>query len=140
MTPRKYLAFFDFFELVMPDLGAASRKIGRSFRKIQKIPSKVCAMKRADMCIPAGLLFMRGVLPSFPFAVSVAISQKNLILALQKWKTHFLWDRTKIGLCGVPRCPKDHARIRYGLVSTIYAIIRAKPSLFDLKAMQLRTW
>jgi hypothetical protein len=29
---------------------------------------------RADMCIPGGLLFMRGVVPSFPFAVLVAAS------------------------------------------------------------------
>jgi hypothetical protein len=32
---------------------------------------------RADMCIPGGLLFMWGLVPSFPFAVSVAASQKT---------------------------------------------------------------
>jgi hypothetical protein len=41
------------------------------------------------MCIPGGLLFMWDVVPSFPFAVLVVASQKNLIPALQKWKTHF---------------------------------------------------
>jgi hypothetical protein len=32
---------------------------------------------RADMCIPVSLLFMWGVVPSFPFAVSVAAFQKT---------------------------------------------------------------
>jgi hypothetical protein len=32
---------------------------------------------RADMCIPGGLLFMWDVVPNFPFAVSVAASQKT---------------------------------------------------------------
>jgi hypothetical protein len=64
---------------------------------------------RADVCIPGGLLFMWGLVPSFPFAVSVAASQKNLISALQKWKTHFSWDETKIGLRA--RHPKVHTRV-----------------------------
>jgi hypothetical protein len=50
------------------------------------------------MCIPDGLLFMWGVVPNFPFAVSVVASQEKPILALQKWKTHFSWDKTKISL------------------------------------------
>jgi hypothetical protein len=62
---------------------------------------------------------------------------KNPISALKKWKTHFSWDETKIGLCGIPRHPKDHVRVLYGLISTIYAMIRAKPRLFDLKASNL---
>jgi hypothetical protein len=48
---------------------------------------------------------------SFQFPISVAASQKTLILALQKWKRHFLWDETKIGLCGVPRHPKGHTHV-----------------------------
>jgi hypothetical protein len=72
---------------------------------------------------------MWGVVPSFSFAVLVAASQKNSILALQKWKTHFLWDEMKIGLRGVPRHPKVHMHVRYGLVSTNYAMIRAKAHL-----------
>jgi hypothetical protein len=44
---------------------------------------------RADMCIPDGLLFMWVVVPSFPFAVSVATSQKNSILALENRKHTF---------------------------------------------------
>jgi hypothetical protein len=44
-----------------------SSEIGMSLCKIQKITLKVCAMKqRADICIPSGLLFMWGVVPSFP--------------------------------------------------------------------------
>jgi hypothetical protein len=58
-----------------------------------------------------GMLFMWGVVPSFQFVVSVAVSQKNLILALQKCKKHFSWAKTKIILCGVPRHPKGHTRI-----------------------------
>jgi hypothetical protein len=65
---------------------------------------------------------------------------KNPISVFQKWKTHFSWDEMKIGLHGVPCHPKDHTHVRYGLVSTNYAMIRIKPSLFDLKAMQPRTW
>jgi hypothetical protein len=34
-------------------------------------------------------------MPSFPFTVSVAASQKNLISALKKWKMHFSLDETK---------------------------------------------
>jgi hypothetical protein len=46
----------------------------------------------------------------------------------------------KIGLSGVPRHPKGHAHVRYGLVLTNYDMIRAKPSSFDIKAMQPRMW
>jgi hypothetical protein len=92
------------------------------------------------MCILGGLLFMWGVVPNFVFSPSVAASQKNMILALQKWKRHFLWDETKIRLRGVPRHPKGYARVWYGLVLADYAMIRAKPSLFDLKATQFQTW
>jgi hypothetical protein len=78
--------------------------------------------------------------PRFPFVILVAVTQKNLISALQKWKTQFSWDKTKIGLHGGPRHPKGHAHVRYGLVLTNYAMIKAKLSSFDLKAMQPRTW
>jgi hypothetical protein len=46
----------------------------------------------------------------------------------------------KIDLRGVPRHPKGHTRVRYGLVLINYAMIRAKPSSFDLKVMQPQTW
>jgi hypothetical protein len=88
------------------------------------------------MCTLCGLLFMWGVVPSFLFVISVAASQKNPISALQKWKTHFSWEETKIGLYGISRLPKGHACVRYGLVSTNYTMIRAKPSSFNLKVMQ----
>jgi hypothetical protein len=55
---------------------------------------------------------------------------KKLILALQKLKKHFLWDKTKNGLCGVPRHPKGHAHVQYGLVPTNYAIVKAESSSF----------
>jgi hypothetical protein len=54
---------------------------------------------------------MWGVVPSFPFVISVAAAQKTLILAFQKWKTHFSWDETKISLRDVPRHPKGHVRV-----------------------------
>jgi hypothetical protein len=57
-----------------------------------------------------------------------------------KWKKHFLWDKKKIGLCGIPLHPKGHARVRYGLISTNYATIMAESSLFNLEVMQPRTW
>jgi hypothetical protein len=81
---------------------------------------------------------MWGVFPSFRFRVLVAAPQKNLILVLRKWKKHFSWYETKIGLRGVPRHPKGHARVRYGLVLTNYAMLMAEPSLFSLKVMQPR--
>jgi hypothetical protein len=68
------------------------------------------------MCILGGLLFIWGVVPSFPFAVLVAVSQENLISALKNWKTHFLWDETKIvvAFLAIPRatCMSDMALFR----------------------------
>jgi hypothetical protein len=81
-----------------------------------------------------------GVFPSFRFRISVAASQKNPISVLWKWKKHFSWYETKIGLRGVPRHPKGHASVRYGLVLTNYAMLMAKSSSFNLKVMQSRTW
>jgi hypothetical protein len=95
-----------------------------------------CDEMRANMRIPGGLLSTWGVVPSFRFHVSVAASQKNLILALQIWKKHFSWDETKIGLYGILHHPKGHAHVLYRLIPTNYAIIRAEPSSFDLKVMQ----
>jgi hypothetical protein len=63
------------------------------------------------MRISGGLLFIWGVFPSFQFRVSVAGSQKIPISVLQKWKNHFSWYEMKIGLRGVPRNPKGHARV-----------------------------
>jgi hypothetical protein len=80
---------------------------------------------RAHMPIPGGLIFMCGVFPSFWFHVSVAASQKNPISALQKWKKHFSSVERKIGLRGDTRHPDGHARVRYGLVLTNYAMLRA---------------
>jgi hypothetical protein len=62
MTPHEGLAFFIFFELVMPDLGAAFREIGRSLRKIQKISSKVYATKREQICESKVVHYLCGVL------------------------------------------------------------------------------
>jgi hypothetical protein len=76
---------------------------------------------------------MWGVVPSFSFAVLMAASQKSPISALQKWKLHFSWDETKIGLRGIPCYPKGHTRIRYAMIS-------AKSSSFDLKVLQPQTW
>jgi hypothetical protein len=74
------------------------------------------------MRISGGLLFMWGVFPSFQFRVLVAASQKTPILVLRKWKRHFSWYETKIALYGVPRHPKGHERVRYGIILTNYAM------------------
>jgi hypothetical protein len=87
---------------------------------------------------PNGPVRHQGVFPSFPFCVSVAASQKKPVLALRKRKKHFLWDETKIVLCGIPLHPKGHTRVRYGLVPTNYAMLQAESSSFDLKVMQPR--
>jgi hypothetical protein len=56
-----------------------------------------------------------------------------------KMKKHLLWDKTKIGLYGVPRYPKGHACVRYGLVLTNHAMVMAEFSSFHLEVMQPRT-
>jgi hypothetical protein len=68
------------------------------------------------MHIQGGLLFMWGVFSSFRFRVSVAASQKTQFQYSENGKKHFSWDEIKIGLRGVPRHPKGHAGVRYGLV------------------------
>jgi hypothetical protein len=83
---------------------------------------------------------MWGLVPSFPFVILVAASQKKPNFGTPKMENALSWDETKIGLHGVPRHPKSHARVQYGLVSTNYVMIRTKPSSFDIKAMQPRTW
>jgi hypothetical protein len=40
-----------FFKLIMPNLGAASTEIGKSLRKIRKIPPKVCESKQELICV-----------------------------------------------------------------------------------------
>jgi hypothetical protein len=57
-----------------------------------------------------------------------------------KMEKAFLWDEKKIGLHGIPRHPKGHARVRYGLVPTNYAMVMAESSSFHLKVMQPQTW
>jgi hypothetical protein len=90
---------------------------------------------RPHVRIPDGLLSMWGVFPSFQFRVSIATSKKP-ISTLQKWKKHFSWDKTKIGFCGVPRHPKGHARVRYDLVPTNYAMVMDESSSFHLEVIQ----
>jgi hypothetical protein len=65
---------------------------------------------------------------------------KKLDFGTPKMENALFMGRKKIGPRGVPRDPKGDVRVRYGLVSTNYVMIRAKPSSFDLKAMQPRTW
>jgi hypothetical protein len=111
----------------MPDLSSTSREIGRSLRKIQKIPPEVCTMKQEMIYVSQMVYYLyRGVVPSFRFAVLVGASQKNPISTLRKWKRYFSWDKSKIGLCGVPCHPKRHGRVRYSLVPTNYTMIKAE--------------
>jgi hypothetical protein len=71
---------------------------------------------------------MCGIFSSFWFHVSVAASQKYPILALRKWKKHFSSVEMKIGLRGDTRHPDGHTRVRYGLVPTNYAMLKAESS------------
>jgi hypothetical protein len=48
-----------------------------------------------DMCIPGGILFMRGVVPSFSFAVSVAASQKKPDSSTPKMENTLFVGRNK---------------------------------------------
>jgi hypothetical protein len=117
-----------------------SNEIGRNLHKIQKIPPKAAATKRELICISQVVYYLcGGVFPSFQFRVSVAASQKNSISVLRKWKKHFLWYETKIGLRGIPRHPKGHERVRCGIVLTNYAMLMSESTSFNLKVMQPRT-
>jgi hypothetical protein len=116
-----------------------SSEIGRNLHKIQKIPSKAAATKRELICVSQVVYYLCGVFPQLSISRFGSFFTKNPILILQKWKKHFLWYEMKIGLRGVPRHPKGHARVRYGLVLTNYAILMAESSSFKLKVMQPRT-
>jgi hypothetical protein len=77
---------------------------------------------------------------SFCFRVSIAALQKKNDFAFRKWKRHFSWNETKIGLRGIPRHPKGHTRVWYVLVSTYYAMVIAESCSFHIEVMQPRTW
>jgi hypothetical protein len=47
------------------------------------------------MCISGGLLFMRGVVPSIPSAISVAVSQKKLNFSTPKMENALFVGRNK---------------------------------------------
>jgi hypothetical protein len=95
---------------------------------------------RADMCIPMVSTIYVGSFSQLSISRFGSWFTKNPILALWKWKKHFLWDKKKIGLCGSLLHPKGHAYVRYGLVSTNYAMLMAESSSFNLEVMQPRTW
>jgi hypothetical protein len=64
---------------------------------------------KAGMCIPGVLLFICGFVPTVPFTVSVAASQKNTISALRKWKTTFRGTKRKsasIEFLAIPRATR----------------------------------
>jgi hypothetical protein len=54
-------------------------------------------LARADMSIRGGLLFIWGVVPRFPFTVSIAVSQKNWFWHSKKWKHIFHGMKQKSG-------------------------------------------
>jgi hypothetical protein len=95
---------------------------------------------RVDMCIPMVSTIYLGCFSQLSISRFGSCFAKNPILALWKWKKHFLWDKKKIGLYDVPLHPKGHACVRYVLVSTNYAMLMAESSLFNLEVMQPRTW
>jgi hypothetical protein len=66
----------------------------------------------------------------------VATSQKTQFWYSKNGKALFVgWNENRPP-CSIPRA----TCVPYGLFPTKYAMIRVKPSLFDLKAMQPRTW
>jgi hypothetical protein len=94
---------------------------------------------RADMCIPGGLLFMWGVVPSFSFAVLVAASQKP-DFGTPKMETALFMGRNE------NRYPWRSSPSQGPRASPIWPRSdklchdQAKPCSFDLKAMQPWTW
>jgi hypothetical protein len=106
-----------------------SNEIDRSLRKFQNIPSKAAATKQELICVSHGVYYLCGVFfPAFNF-VFRKLLHKTPILALRKWKMHFLWDEMKIGLNGVTRHAKDHMQVQYGLVPTNYVMDMAESSI-----------
>jgi hypothetical protein len=83
---------------------------------------------------------MWGVVPRFRFLFSVAASQKKPDFGTPEMEKAFCVGRNENRSPCVPRHTKGHTRVRYGHSLTNYAMIRAKPSSFDLKAMQPRMW
>jgi hypothetical protein len=77
MTPRKGLEFFDFWWISYARFGGRFNEIGRSLQNSKNTFEGLLNETRADMCIPGGLLLIWGVVLNFPFAVSVAASQKT---------------------------------------------------------------
>jgi hypothetical protein len=55
-------------------------------------------------------------------------------------KSNFRGTKQKISLRGVPRHPKGHTPVRYGLFPTNYAMVMPDSSSFQLEVMQPRTW
>jgi hypothetical protein len=95
---------------------------------------------RVDISILDGLLFMWGVLPSFRSRVYSRFT-KNSILALWKIeKALFVGGNKNQSLWhSLPsQCPR--ACPIWPHSDKLYAMIGAKPSSFDLKVMQPRTW
>jgi hypothetical protein len=82
---------------------------------------------------------MWGVFPSFQFRVSVVASQKKPDFGTPKMERALFMVRNKNGLHGIPRHPKGHARVQYGLVLTNYAMLKVESSSFNLKVMQPQT-
>jgi hypothetical protein len=67
------------------------------------------------MRIPGGLLFMWDVSPGFQNAVSVATSEKNPILVLQKWKMPFHGKKRKTASVAFLVVPRDTSVYDMGL-------------------------
>jgi hypothetical protein len=82
---------------------------------------------------------MWDVVLSFHYRFGSCLTKKPEFSTLKMENTLFV-GQTKIDLRGIPRHPKGHVRVRYGLVPTNYAMIRVKSSKFDLKGMQPLTW
>jgi hypothetical protein len=115
-STQRSCIFFEFFWISYGRFGgAASDKIGRILRKIQKIHPKGCTIKWELICESQMVYYLYGALCP---AVSVGASQKNPISVLQKWKTHFLWNETKsasLAFLAIPRATTSRKTLIGGM-------------------------
>ena len=86
-----------------------------------------------------GQLSLHGGLALSPNFFLVAASQKTPVSGPLKRKSGRPWVELEIRAWGLASHPRAHARAKYGLVPTNYAVSRADSYSFPLEAIELQT-
>jgi hypothetical protein len=64
----------------------------------------------------------------------IIVSQKTQFWHFKNRKMHIWWEETENGFHGVPRCPKNHVRVRYGIIQ-IFILFNFYIFRFDFKSL-----